>query len=446
LAPFIVLSSSSANEPNYECYGEDFKVYGSLSYAFCKVLSNSGENETYRGFFAKLQLQMKILVENQSPEIGGFPDRKTWAGSSIKSEPYYMVKKLDLSKIEINAGQLHGVLDGSKIELYPVGTYVSENERPTLTGRVTEADLFTATVELDNPLGNSDYWAYVSEKSFGNVIAKIGFMGFESGTLLDTLTAYLKRSPIIRVGEETADFLIEIQNSTQLILRNTSTGATIGKPFRMIRSYSYLAQLKSEIEKLTKSKFLLDFNPHSEGLDAYLQIIPSPSAFLKDTVSIANILVNGQLKLNIGQRVFLKVVNESDRKIYYNIIDFGPEGDIDVLVPQMSNANGLGAVHDGSEYWIEARGEAIIPKNQGNSMTIGEPLGQETIKLIISEEPLDLRGLATNKGLSRGMNPLNEIEKVFDLAGKMSVRELKRETYSSKSSATSYSLSFEIIP
>ncbi len=44
------------------------------------------------------------------------------------------------------------------------------------------------------------------------------------------------------------------------------------------------------------------------------------------------------------------------------------------------------------------------------------------------------------------MNPLNEIEKVFDLAGKMSVRELKRETYSSKSSATSYSLSFEIIP
>ncbi|MGK0138942.1 MAG: hypothetical protein ACI9DJ_002398, partial [Algoriphagus sp.] len=263
LAPFIVLSASSANEPNYECYGEDFKVYGSLSYAFCKVLSNSGENETYRGFFAKLQLQIKILVENQSPEIGGFPDRKTWAGSSIKSEPYYMVKKLDLSKIEINAGQLHGVLDGSKIELYPVGTYVSENERPTLTGRVTEADLFTATVELDNPLGNSDYWAYVSEKSFGNVIAKIGFMGFESGPLLDTLTAYLKRSPIIRVGEETADSLIEMQNSTQLILRNTSTGATIGKPFRMTRSYSYLAQLKSEIEKLTKSKFLLDFNPHS---------------------------------------------------------------------------------------------------------------------------------------------------------------------------------------
>ncbi|MGK0138614.1 MAG: hypothetical protein ACI9DJ_002070 [Algoriphagus sp.] len=79
-------------------------------------------------------------------------------------------------------------------------------------------------------------------------------------------------------------------------------------------------------------------------------------------------------------------------------------------------------------------------------MTIGEPLGQETIKLIISEEPLDLSGLATNKGLSRGMNPLNEIEKVFDLAGKMSVRGLKRETYSSKSSATSYSLSFEIIP
>lgn len=424
LAPFVVIAASASSENNSEFFSSDYMSYGSLSFAFCKVLNNASSFETYRGLFGKIQLEMKILAGGQTPEIEGILDRKIWGGAKLKSEPYYSIKKLSENEIEINAGSLHGVLEGSKVELFPLGSYSSQAVN---SGVVIKEELLNATVKLMKSMDERKYWASVSEKAFGDVFAKVTYIDFEDRKMADSLL----KSYIIKFDKLSPDISIEKNAQNQLILRNVGSGMEIGKPIRVTESLDYINIVKEEIEKYVKAKFLLGFNPYSEGLNAHLQILPSPTRFLKDTVATDAHVLNGLLNLDTSQYVFLKVVNESDKRIYYNLLDIDLGNNISVVIPDSDDS-------EIETFFVEARSQVLILNEI--PFRVRPPFGPESLKLFISDQPIGLRNLRT-----RSMK-LNPLEKVFDLKEQMATRSTKGTTYPGNFKASSYTLNFNIVP
>jgi len=109
--------------------------------------------------------------------------------------------------------------------------------------------------------------------------------------------------------------------------------------------------------------------------------------------ALARTTEGGELDLRIGDHFELTLVNEGRRDAYVMVLDLMPDGRIDMLYPardEMGEDNKL------------RRGKSFkIPK----TFVVGEPLGNEMLKLIASRTPIDLRPiLSANSGnvASRG--------------------------------------------
>jgi Caspase domain len=84
LAPMIALFGSQASQENKECRAEG-KSYGSLSYAFYKIMKYALPNLTYKELFHGIKLQMQVLANQQTPEAEGLTDNLVFNGIDIKN-------------------------------------------------------------------------------------------------------------------------------------------------------------------------------------------------------------------------------------------------------------------------------------------------------------------------------------------------------------------------
>ncbi|MBD0259733.1 MAG: caspase family protein, partial [Cytophagales bacterium] len=76
LAPFVVFSSSSYNQPTSETIDPARRrPVGPLSYAFSKSFAALGPKATYRSLFAEIKNIMAAKVPKQTPQVEGDLDR-----------------------------------------------------------------------------------------------------------------------------------------------------------------------------------------------------------------------------------------------------------------------------------------------------------------------------------------------------------------------------------
>lgn len=58
IAPMVAFFGSSQSQLNYEMTNDQGEHFGSLSYSFSKYLSQLKPNESYRGMFDKIKVEM----------------------------------------------------------------------------------------------------------------------------------------------------------------------------------------------------------------------------------------------------------------------------------------------------------------------------------------------------------------------------------------------------
>ena len=75
LAPFVVFSSSSYNQPTSETFGPGKQPVGPLSYAFSRSFAAATPKVTYRHLYAEIKKIMAGTVPKQTPQVEGDLDR-----------------------------------------------------------------------------------------------------------------------------------------------------------------------------------------------------------------------------------------------------------------------------------------------------------------------------------------------------------------------------------
>lgn len=452
LSPFVLFSAAKSNEVNSEYLAKDQKAYGSLSFAFAKAMEENNFQDSYRTLFARVKNQMQLMVPQQTPEAVGELDRNILGGEKVKYGAFYDMTPVDFDsvRIQINAGSLLGFYEGAEIGVYPAGiTDISPNKL-ICNGKVTHSSLFKSDIYLDQKLPNEPVWAFATQKAFGFEKTTVGLDStFSDFDFRKEIQDYFANDALIEISNsQQARYVVSIAPEIPkqlLVYDQYATTDKVEHVIQVTNSRSYLAKIKQYFEKKAKSAFLLDFNPTDEQLSAVMELLPTKTESLQDTVSIQQYLKNGNVRLDTSTLLFIKVINTGTRKLYYNIIDITPEDEINVVIP-MPYDNG------GGEYFLDPNKTAILPKldrnNRINVLSIAPPFGKETLKLIVSDQPIDLRNLATERQASkqRNLGELNALEQVFDMAGQMGTRDVKGKSYPANAKASTFNLSFEIVP
>lgn len=448
-ATYVVLSGAQAQELNFECYDDEKKPAGSLSYAFSKAVSSLEGKITYRTLFARIQEVMREKAPKQKPVLEGDGiDRELFGGKYTRQQPYVSInlQQSNSTTAVLNGGTVSGVTLGSVISFYPAGTTNITGKEPLLKGTVVSAGSFTATVKLEKEypeLLTKTPWAFVTETVYGADRIRLG---------IDSLTAAERKS----LTEKLAGFaLVNLTDSCEIYLGKSTTGnawalryANTGSVFADDIDISNEASVKEALKRYDRFRYLQNLKFSEPGLSAKVELVFLDAKGNIDLNKMKSRIKFGRLELREGDEVFLKVVNTGSKKFYINVVDVQPDGKINPVIPNkgLTDLNNNPAPIRWEDCLVN-RGDSLFLKNL--SIGIAAPYGEEIYKVFLSSSPLDLEDILTddNDAASRdNRGILNNLAKIFKDSRVNNLGKRGDDKINTAQNGTIFGVNFAIVP
>ena len=418
-ATYVVISGARAQELNSECLDDQDNPVGSLSYALSKSLNLLNEKVTYRGLFARIEDVMLEKSPGQKPVIEGDGINRNLFGGDVQLQlPYFKVNKVSSNShsVIINGGTLSGVTIGSVISFYPDNTTDTVGKKPLQKGIVDHANSFEAQVKLDmedTSLLKKIPWAFVSEMQYGKDTLMLSIDSLkvsEAGAIKESL----KLMKQVRFNAKCDLYLERSANGKGYSLRYPGSGVLFADNLEPEGEFS----IKEAIKRFERYSYLRNLRCKDDSIDAKVELV-----FLKSDSTIDEQKMNERSKFGssriigstasfTGDVVYLKVANTGLKKCYVNIVDISANGVISPVIPNhlIVDENNKQCCEISKEDCLLDTGTFKIFKTY--PITFGPPFGEETFKVFISAEELDLESILTEKIDKRG-GVFNNIEKLF---------------------------------
>ncbi|MFI5221827.1 MAG: caspase family protein [Bacteroidia bacterium] len=391
LAPMVVFSASSFNETNSETTDDAGVGIGSLSYAMAKSLSKCGKDFTYRSLFAHVLSIMNEKVPQQTPMIEGDEDYALFGGSYVRQQPYFTIKEINEGKIILNAGELMGVFEQTKVALYPAGTINTENAAPLAKGEIIRSGPYSSSVKLDKEIASivaANYWVFITEPALKNIALKYRFEKISDQNAMQKIQTELSKSGIVKRNEKNPDILIDHRGNFYRIVRS-SDGFIIDSV--KDNDASFAGAISASLKLFAENKYLREMKTGFSN-QVFLQLIPCD-----ENGKVMNPEIrNGIISIRAGGHTRVKIKNTSSARLYFNIIDIQPDEKINPVFPK---AQELTLKH-AEQYVMEPNSEKELP----DIMDISPPFGNEVFKVFACSEPFNLTPAIVNRGIqTRGI-------------------------------------------
>jgi len=410
MAPMVAFFGASPDQLNFETSDQNGQLVGSLSYAFSKAFSKMGQKTTYRSLFESIRLEMALTAPRQTPQVEGALDRLVLNGNLVEQRPFFRVKyATDKGEILLEGGWLQGLTAGSVIGLYPPETTDIDKAVPLAKGTILRSKPLECVVQTDVPISNAasiyTAWAFLLEQNPGELRVNLRML-LPNGKLKSSLQDQFKVQSLLHL-EEPAD-LILIQNGTMLEILSADEQTMAQFPVD-IDEKTLSRKVLSEIRKTGQVKFLRNLASVSTDYNLSMEIIPVE---LNDQhVEISRIDLHnftdpgGTLILPEGTKFKIKIQNNGAKFAYFNLLDIQPDNAFTILAPPEWDLS-----QSASDFGIKPGQGIELPP----TFEVGKPYGQEIMKLIATDKPVDLRNIKLSGGaLLRGPQNSSPLEKLF---------------------------------
>lgn len=436
LAPMVVISAARANELNYEYNGS-----GSLSVAFARSFESLNANYSYRTLFSKIAKEMSVIAPKQNPAVEGDVDRLLFGGKVVRQEPYYIIKNLDSDALFIDGGSYTGLNEGSTIKLFPAGTITTKDKTPSATGTITFSDAFSCNAILNKPLEGdaNDFWVFIDDMSFGSMSITFNVETIKDKTVRNSLTNFINGFALASIDKDNAEFNVEFNNG-QLQLRNVQDGDLFEYPkgtskTSNISSSDGFRSFKKVVRNYAQGKFWKELEIPNYDYDIELSLLPIKvnADGTKDALDVNDITDEGGMpQFATDEKALLKITNNSDFPVYFNILDIQPDGQVNLYLPRPRQS--------ATELRIDAGKTFYFRKN----VIFNPPHGREVFKILASYEPINLTPVFATRGAGGTRGTLNnELERLF--SDSYGTRGAGVDPLSSEADACTFSYVFEII-
>jgi hypothetical protein len=406
LAPMVSFFGAAQHQLNFETTDEEKRGVGSLSYALCKKLSAAPKSTTYRGLFEQVKTEMSIIAATQNPQVEGPLDQELMGGQLLGAPEFIRVSSWnDPGSVTLEAGWLQGIHEGTVVGLYPAETRNIDGKTPLSKGKVSYADATTSLVSLESDVEQDaakGAWAFVLEKSFGNLTVSFRNALPDGHPVLPLLRSRLEKIPVVQEASP-ADLELTLSDdasrggAVQLL---TSGGLVVNTFQENLRPEILADQILRQMMSVAQVRFLKSLEMESGVLPVSFEIIPikydpnQGNKYLGDLPIQERLDENGNLRLKVGDGFRIKVTNNGYKAAYFTLLDIQPDNVMNVLMPSQWDPKETAA-----EFVVEA-GSSFEPPARYYKK-ISPPLGTEVFKLIATEQPTDLRSVTKSRGQTR---------------------------------------------
>jgi hypothetical protein len=442
-ASYVVISGAQADELNDECYDDEERPVGSLSYALSKTLSTLDEKKTYRTLFAQVENILLEKAPKQKPVLEGDGiDRELFGGRYQLQKPYVVARADAANKLKINlsGGTVVGIRPGSVIGLYPAGTTTPSDNLLIDKGTVQSASNFSSVIMLKkaNPKTNGKIlWAFVTEANYSLKKIKLSVDSVNARDI-ETLKLGLRDFQLVEFKPPYDLYVTKSESGSGWSIRYPGTGSLFADNVSDINS------VKEILKRFDRFRFLRNLTATQTGVSAKVELVFRTNDGKIDSAKIKSRTKFGRLEIKEGDKVYPVITNTGKLPFYINIVDIQPDGIINPVIP---NRNLKPAPISFKECLVNSKQSLPIKF----SITMGPPYGEETYKIFLSTQPLDLEEILTSNGenVSNSRGPggaLNSLAKVFKDA-QPSANGTRGDTkINTSKDGTIFNLNFKIVP
>lgn len=372
-ANMVVLSASSPNQVNYETHDDKGQGIGSLSYAVARALQQLPRSATYQQLFASVKSMIQAEYQQQLPMMEGDGTQQVFAGSyQPQSKQMQIDRWTSDSTFIIQQGQLQGIYAGTLVAVKRAGSNAA-----LTTAVVTESNAVSAVLSPKQRLDKATPYS-IEVLSYGTAAVQLNLSIDVAKNVpkatADAVQSWLKKQPAVRVSAN-GDYLLQLSQTTggtymELIekgdITQYSTTLATGKTFDATLQQQWQQALKAS----ARTRYLRQLN--DGGPMAEKVVIQITAEGLKDA--------SNEWKLTPGTEYKVSITNNSDTRLYFNLLNVLPNAKSQVLLPQPDEQPQDYSIGPGQTFDID-----------GIAVDETAVEGREYLRVVLSIRPLDLR-------------------------------------------------------
>jgi len=393
LAPMACFFGASSGELNFETLDDQANPVGSLSYSIATILANMKSSFSFEELFERVKLKMKTLAPRQNPQWEGPINTFVLGGQLEEKEALYAIKKIvNPTTVVAEIGSMINVYENTKVEVVSI-----DQETVLANGIVKNSKLLESTIELDAALDLQEgelIKLRIMEKCEPPVKCHV-HLNIDTQSIWYTIMQDVKSAAFFHQVDENADIFISTNGDVLSI--TTKEGDLIYKEaYKDSNSRGYPYIINKHLNAFVQGKILRAYNNPESSFDFSLEVLKTNCDIDSNTED--EIIKDLDINIAVGSCIKFKISNTGNNKAYFSLIDIQPDNVINLVIPAIE----LG--YTASEYVLNP-GESYVTDY---SIEVAEPLGEETLKLISSNSPLDLSGIirANSLGSTRGLMDL----------------------------------------
>ncbi len=383
LSPFVSIFASKASELNFETLDDQNKGVGSLSYSIASVLANSKGDKSFEDFFTEVKYKMKSVAPYQNPQFECEGAAVFMGNGRKRSSNMSIIEEfVDEGNLIANFGTIDGVFKGSSIDIF-------DKEKKIIgSGTVVYTDLTKSTIRIYQSTFTKKEMAYVSprEKTLPLIKPSVSINLLSQSPWKKSLDNLREKVGWV-LNESNTELYIEDCSPNNLLQIFTKNGEILHEvTFSEDNLKRHIHEIKKIIFAFTQGKYLKHYQSNSADFDFNLTVNVvdcQTGIVVKEGKNIGE-----KLKLKVGECIKIVIENIGAKAGYFSLLDIQPDNMINLIIPAMN----LG--YTSSEYYLKP-GERY---ETDYNLKIYEPLGEETFKLIASNEALDLSNIIATRG------------------------------------------------
>jgi hypothetical protein len=416
IAPMASYFGTSANEANYQSRDNNFEAIGTLSYALSGILANARDDMTFEELFERIKLRTKALVPNQNPSWEGPKNEVLFAGWAMEGQEvlYPVVEGREgATHLKIGVGTLLGLFKGSQLDVYSV-----DKRRVINTGHISQTSLTESILALEQPLQKSyDELLKVSIRAKTQRLLK-SYIQFDlpANSQWANMAQDIKRNHFIETVNGQADLYFQATDNDRSVQLATPDGTILLEQSHQLAnglSYKFLQAIKA----YAQGKFLRAYNNANSKYQFSIQILLNDTDQPATAVSQLKPLRGKSLK--VGSNIQIAITNKGKEAAYFSLIDIQPDNQLNLVIPPP------GTEYTAEDFYLKPGATYLTQYVIG----IGEPLGEETLKLICTDQALDLSNIIQHQGTSiRGNERRHAFEQILAISYQNDNRSVQRMT------------------
>jgi hypothetical protein len=376
----VVFSASSPNQVNYETKDATGTGVGSLTYALARALQRMEPNSNYGELFAAVKAMIQSDYPQQLPMMEGDANQQVFSGKYLAKEDQQKIDRWESdSSFIVNMGQLQGIYAGTELNILNAA-----NRSVLGTAIISESNAVSSVGKTTKPFDKSQPYL-VTVKSYGTPAVQLGVKVVVNKGVNDKQKAlieeWVKKLPGVQLSDN-ADYMLALTNANgQCNMELVETGDAIrwkgAEAAGKQPSEETTKSINTALQAGARSRFLRSM-PDGGPYAGQIQLIIEAQAE-KDA--------SNEWKLNRGMPYKFTIINNSQMRVYYNLLNILPTNEAAVLLPMEGES---------PQNYSIGPGQQIV--EDGIAVDDNAAFGKEWLKIICSVRPIDLRPVfATEK-------------------------------------------------